>query len=91
MWFVGNMYPVFSRGVANAPASHATAEQKLFRVVRVDDPDSNATGTLRLLAKTQMADHLIDAFWKSDFVDRQIRDALVRLFGPEPRPRLTQT
>ena len=72
--------------------SHAPVpvEQKLFRVVRVGDPDSNAIGTLRLLAKTQMADHLIDAFWKSDFVDRQIRDGLVRLFGPEPDPALVR-
>jgi hypothetical protein len=72
--------------------SHAPVpvEQKLFRVVRVGDPDSKATDTLRLLAKTQMADHLIDAFWKSDFVDRQIRDALVRLFGPEPDPGLVR-
>ena len=72
--------------------SHATVpvEQKLFRVVRVGDPDSNAEGTLRLLAKTQMADHLIDEFWKSDFVDRQIRDGLVRLFGPEPDPALVR-
>jgi len=52
--------------------------------------DSNAMGTLRLLAKTQMADHLIDAFWKSDFVDRQIREALVRLFGLEPDPALVR-
>jgi hypothetical protein len=37
-----------------------------------------------------MADHLIDAFWKSDFVDRQIRDALARLFGPEPDPALVR-
>jgi hypothetical protein len=72
--------------------SHAPVpvEQKLFRVVRVGDSDSNALGTLRLLAKTQMADHLIDAFWKSDFVDRQIRDSLVRLFGPEPDPALVR-
>jgi hypothetical protein len=37
-----------------------------------------------------MADHLIDAFWKSDFVDRQIRDALGGLFGPEPDPSLVR-
>jgi hypothetical protein len=37
-----------------------------------------------------MADHLIDAFWKSDFVDRQVRDALTRLFGPEPDPSLVR-
>src|ERR1700693_5472920 len=47
-------------------------------------------GTLRLLAKAQMADHLIDAFWKSDFVDRQVRDALKRTFGPEPDPALVR-
>lgn len=66
--------------------SHAPVpvEQKLFRVVRVADPSTNAAATLRLLAKVQMADHLIDAFWKSDFVDRQVRDALARIFGPEP-------
>jgi hypothetical protein len=72
--------------------SHAPVpvEQKLFRVVRVAETDSNSSGTLALLAKTQMADHLIDAFWKSDFVDRQVRDALVRLFGPEPDPALVR-
>ncbi|MEX1172767.1 MAG: restriction endonuclease, partial [Chloroflexota bacterium] len=70
--------------------SHAPVpvEQKLFRVVRVAEPETNAGGTLRLLAKAQMADHLIDAFWKSDFVDRQVRDGLGRLFGPEPDPGL---
>jgi len=72
--------------------SHATVpvEQKLFRMVRVADPGSHPEATLRLLAKTQMADHLIDVMWKSDFVDRQVRDALVGLFGPEPDPALVR-
>jgi hypothetical protein len=72
--------------------SHATVpvEQKLFRVVRVADPETHADQTLRLLAKAQMADHLIDVLWKSDFVDRQIKDALVGLFGPEPDPGLVR-
>jgi hypothetical protein len=72
--------------------SHATVpvEQKLFRVVRVADPESHPEGTLHLLAKAQMADHLIDVLWKSDFVDRQIKDALVALFGPEPDPGLVR-
>jgi hypothetical protein len=72
--------------------SHATVpvEQKLFRIVRVADPDTHPDGTLHLLAKAQMADHLIDVLWKSDFVDRQIRDALVGLFGPEPDPGLVR-
>ena len=72
--------------------SHATVpvEKKLFRVVRVSDPDTHPGETLRLLAKGQMADHLIDVLWKSDFVDRQIKDALTGLFGPEPDPSLVR-
>ena len=72
--------------------SHATVpvEQKLFRTVRVAEPDTRPGETLRLLAKAQMADHLIDVLWKSDFVDRQIKDALVGLFGPEPDPGLVR-
>jgi len=72
--------------------SHATVpvEQKLFRTVRVADPDTRPGETLRLLAKAQMADHLIDVLWKSDFVDRQTKDALVGLFGPEPDPALVR-
>jgi hypothetical protein len=72
--------------------SHATVpvEKKLFRVVRVADPETHADQTLKLLAKAQMADHLIDALWKSDFVDRQIKDALVQLFGPEADPALVR-
>jgi len=72
--------------------SHAAVpvEQKLFRVVRVADPDGHAEQTLTLLTKAQMADHLIDALWKSDFVDRQVRDALGHLFAPEPDPSLVR-
>jgi hypothetical protein len=72
--------------------SHAPVpvEQKLFRVVRVADATSEPGQTLRLLAKEQMADHLIDVHWKSDFIDRQIRGVLVRLFGPEPDPALVR-
>ena len=72
--------------------SHAVVpvEKKLFRVVRVADPETHAEQTLKLLAKAQMADHLIDALWKSDFIDRQIKDALVQLFGPEAEPALVR-
>jgi len=72
--------------------SHATVpvEQKLFRVVRLTEPETHPAQTLQLLAKAQMADHLIDALWKSDFVDRQVRDALAHLFGPEPEPALVR-
>jgi hypothetical protein len=72
--------------------SHAAVpvEQKLFRVVHIADPDEHAEETLRLLSKAQMADHLIDDLWKSDFVDRQVREALVQLFGAEPDPSLVR-
>ena len=72
--------------------SHATVpvEQKLFRVVRISEVATHAEATLQLLAKAQMADHLIDDLWKSDFIDRQIRDALLGLFGPEPDPSLVR-
>ena len=42
--------------------SHATVpvEQRLFRMVQVVDPGTHPEATLRLLAKTQMADDLID-------------------------------
>ena len=66
--------------------SHATVpvEQKLFRMVRVADPATRPEQTLTLLTKAQLADHLIDALWKSDFVDRQVREALALVFAPEP-------
>ncbi len=72
--------------------SHATVpvEQKLFRTVRISEASTHAEATLQLLAKGQMADHLIDDLWKSDFIDRQIRGALLRLFGPEPDPSLVR-
>jgi hypothetical protein len=72
--------------------SHAAVpvEQKLFRVVHIADPDEHAEETLRLLSKAQLADHLIDDLWKSDFVDRQVRDALQQPFGPEPDPSLVR-
>jgi hypothetical protein len=72
--------------------SHAAVpvEQKLFRVVHIADPEDHAEETLRLLSKAQMADHLIDDLWKSDFVDRQVRDALLQLFGPEPDQSLVR-
>ena len=72
--------------------SHAAVpvEQKLFRMVHIADPDEHAEETLRLLSKAQLADHLIDDLWKSDFVDRQVRDALQQLFGPEPDPSLVR-
>lgn len=58
--------------------------------MRVADPDSHPEQTLTLLTRIQMADHLIDALWKSDFVDRQVREVLARLFALEPDPSLVR-
>ena len=72
--------------------SHATVpvEKKLFRAIRVADPDGHADQTLGLLAKAQMAARVIDDLWKSDFVDRQITEALGVLFAPEPDPGIVR-
>jgi predicted type IV restriction endonuclease len=65
--------------------SHAAVpvEEKLFRVVRLSDATTRPGETLALLSKAQLQDHLIDVLWKSDFVDRQIRDALNSLFAAD--------
>ncbi len=72
--------------------SHATVpvEQKLFRAIRVSDSDGHADQTLGLLAKAQMAARVIDDLWKSDFVDRQITDALGALFASDPDPAIVR-
>jgi hypothetical protein len=74
----GNEYRLYN--------SHATVpvEQKLFRTIRIADPDTRPADTLALLSKSQLQDHLIDAYWKSEFVDRQVGEALRILFGPDP-------
>lgn len=66
--------------------SHAIVpvEQKLFRTLRISDPASRPADTLGLLSKGQLQDHLIDQYWKTEFVDRQVGDVLRGLFGPEP-------
>ena len=72
--------------------AHATVpiEEKLFRRVVIDADDPGAARTLALLSKGQLQDNQIDALWKSDFVDRQVRDALAGLFAPEPDAALVR-
>ncbi len=80
----GNEYRLYN--------SHATVpvEQKLFRTIRIADPDSRPAETLALLSKAQLQDHLIDQYWKSEFVDRQLGDALRVLFAGEPDPAVVR-
>ncbi len=80
----GNEYRLYN--------SHATVpvEQKLFRSVRIADPATRPADTLALLSKSQLQDHLIDAYWKSEFVDRQVGEALRELFTSEPDPAVVR-
>ncbi|GAA0431735.1 hypothetical protein Aca07nite_18590 [Actinoplanes capillaceus] len=63
-------------------------EQKLFRAVRIDDPE-RAVELLSLLSKDNMRDRRIDELWKSFFVDRQVHAELTSMFsGTEPAAEL---
>ena len=76
----GNEYRLYN--------SHAAVpvEEKLFRIIQVADPATQPAETLGLLSKSQLQDHLIDQYWKTEFVDRQVRETLRALFAAEPDP-----
>jgi hypothetical protein len=80
----GNEYRLYN--------SHAAVpvEEKLFRTVRISEPDARVGETLSLMSKADLEDHLIDQYWKSEFVDRQLGDTLRALFAPEPDPALVR-
>lgn len=61
-------------------------EQKLFRTVRLTDPNSLADTTLLLLSKERIDDLHIQ--WQIHFADSQIQAAVVKLFSPPPDSRL---
>ena len=66
--------------------SHWLRESLCWYWVRIDDPESRPAETLGLLSKALLQDHLIDQYWKSEFVDRQVGDTLRVLFASEPEP-----
>lgn len=76
----GNEYRLYN--------SHAAVpvEEKLFRIIQVADAATQPAETLGLLSKSQLQDHLIDQYWKTEFVDRQVRESLRALFAAEPDP-----
>ncbi len=76
----GDAYRIYN---AHAPVP---IEQKLFRTVRITVDGATAAETLDLLSKAQMRENLIEALWKSYYVDRQIGTAIEGLFGPDPDP-----
>jgi hypothetical protein len=64
-------------------------EKKLFRAVDLDKDPDEVVRVFRLLGKDNMGENLVDELWKSYFVDRQVRHALVELFsGGEPAKEL---
>lgn len=60
-------------------------EQKLFRAVRLDEPD-RAVELLCLLSKDNMRENRIDEMWKGFFVDRQVHAELTSMFGGAEPP-----
>ena len=61
-------------------------EQKLFQGVRIVDQDE-ALRILPLLSKDNAGENRIAALWKIHFVDRQVKEVLVELFGGGEPPR----
>ena len=61
-------------------------EEKLFRCVRLSDPNSSPEDTLALLSKDRISD--IESLWESHFMDHRVRAALEQVFSPEPHPVL---
>lgn len=59
-------------------------EEKMFRVVRVTEPETSVEETLNLLSKGQLQRKQIEALWSAHFVDRQIRPIVEGLFSPAP-------
>src|SRR5918993_461851 len=71
----GDEYRLYN---AHAPVD---VEQKLFRVVRISEPDQDeyTLETLELLSKEKMGDNLLNVLWKAHFIDRHVSQALGEL------------
>ena len=70
----GDEYRIFN-ALVEVPFS-----QKLFREVRLTDPNSPVESTLALLSKERIDD--IGAQWQIHFADRQVYAAIGKLFSP---------
>jgi predicted type IV restriction endonuclease len=77
----GDEYRLYN---AHAPVE---VDEKLFRCVRISnvEQEKHVMATLDLLSKAKMGDKLIDTLWKSQFVDRNVNQALDRLLHGEDR------
>jgi len=77
----GNEYRLYN---AHAPVD---VEEKLFRSVRVADPEEKEEllDTLLLLSKEKMKEKELDVLWRAHFVDRQVKEALHAIFDSQER------
>ena len=71
----GDEYRIYN---AHAPVD---VEKKLFRSVRISDPDKTAftIETLNLLSKDKLDDNLLAIHWKAHFIDRRVNTALEKI------------
>lgn len=77
-WIVltdGNEYRIYNTHAA------VRVEDKLFRTVRLADESPLVEEVLRLLSKAELSTNRIDVLWRADFVDRQVKGALEKLFS----------
>jgi hypothetical protein len=74
----GDKYRLYN---AHAPVD---VEEKLFRAVRISDPQADFTAeTLGLLSKAKVRDNFLNVLWKSHFIDRNVKNALEDLLRNE--------
>lgn len=65
-------------------------DEKLFRKVRVSDPESGVQDTLELISKRRLAENRLQALWRAHFVDGRVRAALEELFSTEASASLAR-
>jgi hypothetical protein len=72
--------------VYNGTGGAMDIKEKLFRTVRVTDPDAQAAEALALLSRGNIGD--LQKHWDEELADRQVRQAANSLFSPTPDSRL---
>jgi len=59
-----------------------------FFIVRITDPNTKPERHLLLLSRENVGNGNLQRAWEDALADRQVREAAVRLFSPEPDRRL---
>ena len=63
--------------------AHVPMEEKLFRSIKVTDPDAPVEETLTLLSKDGLNGNDLEHLWEAHFVDRQMKSVLEGLFSAD--------